>query len=40
MSEEIRVKYFSYDDDEVLFDEKYNNIEKAEKVILTTRKEN
>lgn len=30
---EIRVTYFSYGDDEVLFDEKYNNIEEAEKVI-------
>lgn len=33
MIKEVRVTYFSYGDDEVLFDKKYNNIEEAEKAI-------
>ena len=31
MPEEIIVRYFSYGDDEILFDKKYDNIEEAEK---------
>ena len=33
MAKEVRITYFSYDDNEILSDRKYDNIEEAEKEI-------